>query len=502
MPDLTEGTLRKLVDRVVQCDYNAYLVLDWHSLLETPMKTTAWIVMVISFASCSSKSSGPSGYGGAGGGLGGFGGYLGGATGTGGSATGGSPGFGTPVEVTTVLLPQINPAWPLGEWDGSLNAPQVVIDCGTSQQAYTQVYDISVTAGSGLDFTSTTIMESGAAIGGWKGTLSADNQSVLVPASTINYTDSRGAPATTVDAPLTFKLTYASSTQLGARLYAGSTVTSGGQTCKFQIKDYTLKNTDKRISDVLQGTSTATLDAPVALTRWGSFAVDGFGLGQDEASFRHSVTPVVDGGSMPDGIVLDDKGWAVKVATNALWFYVMVKFTNSSSTAACLYESDISSVENSANIPVHESLSTSYAAPAYIVLSTKIACLRPGDSGWIIGSVSVASGDSAAFTNAAIVKIKPPSHASPFSDSVEPTPYKVRYTAGGGLHVDVIDPAYSIRVVYLDDKGLPVGSDSAYDYIPSTHSSLKHLVYTYSFPEPDVLGTAKTVLAYAATSAL
>jgi hypothetical protein len=76
----------------------------------------------------------------------------------------------------------------------------------------------------------------------------------------------------------------------------------------------------------------------------------------------------------------------------------------------------------------------------------------------------------------------------------------MRYTAGGGLHVDVIDAAYSIRAVYLDAAGLPVGTSDTYEFIPSAQSGMQHLVYTYSFAEPDLLGTATTVLIYTTTS--
>jgi hypothetical protein len=63
------------------------------------------------------------------------------------------------------------------------------------------------------------------------------------------------------------------------------------------------------------------------------------------------------------------------------------------------------------------------------------------------------------------------------------------------LDVDVIDPANSATVVYLDDKRLPVGSWEFRDFIPRS-SSAKRLLYRFSFPEPDVLGKAKTAVVY------
>jgi hypothetical protein len=93
-----------------------------------------------------------------------------------------------------------------------------------------------------------------------------------------------------------------------------------------------------------------------------------------------------------------------------------------------------------------------------------------------------------------------PSTIAPYADAIAPTPYRVRYTPGSGLHVDVIDPADSVRVVFLDDQGRPVGYDDSSDSIPPRQSSLQHLVYTFSFAEPAVLGTAKTVLVFGVAS--
>ncbi len=270
-----------------------------------------------------------------------------------------------------------------------------------------------------------------------------------------------------------------------------------GQTCKYQIKDYTLTNTDKRVSNILQGITTATLDNPVPLTRWGSFPLPGVGFGMSEASYRHAVTPVVDG-ALPVGIVFDDKAWAVKVATNALWFYVIVGFHNQGTEVVCMEAPEIGSVENSANLPVYTDIWNTTAAPAETVWTTDTVCLRPGEAGWTFASVSVAAGDSAAFTNAAFAKLAAAARTGPFSEAVAPTPYKFRYTPGGGVHVEVIDPASAIRLVYLDDQGLPVGPDESSDSLPATQSGLVHLVYTFSFAEPDVLGTATTVLVYTA----
>jgi hypothetical protein len=157
-------------------------------------------------------------------------------------------------------------------------------------------------------------------------------------------------------------------------------------------------------------------------------------------------------------------------------------------------------VENSANLPVYKDISNDVAAPAEEAWTVNTICLRPGDRGWVIASVSVATGDSAAFDNAAIAKVSAPSLTSAFSDAVASTPYKVRYTPGGGLHVDVIDVAYAVQAVFLDGKGLPVGTDYTNDFIPSEQSNQPHLVYTYSFAEPEVLGSATTVLVYTSVS--
>jgi hypothetical protein len=93
-----------------------------------------------------------------------------------------------------------------------------------------------------------------------------------------------------------------------------------------------------------------------------------------------------------------------------------------------------------------------------------------------------------------ISKISSPTRTSLQADSSAPTPYKVRHTTGNGVHVDVIDAAYSVRVVYLDAGSLPVRTDYTYDVVPSKQSSLQHLVYTYSLAEPEILGTATTVV--------
>jgi hypothetical protein len=51
-------------------------------------------------------------------------------------------------------------------------------------------------------------------------------------------------------------------------------------------------------------------------------------------------------------------------------------------------------------------------------------------------------------------------------------------------------------VIFLDDKGLPVGHAYTSDHIPENQPNTEHVVYTYSFPEPDILSTATTVLVY------
>ena len=341
----------------------------------------ARLVLFALIASCGSSGGGVSDPGG----TAGWGGRS--ADGQGGSGGGGitTAELGAPVEVSSVLLPQINPAWPLGEWDGALGAPKVVEDCGTSQQAYQQVYNISVTAGAGLDFTARTIVESGVGIGDWTGTLSEDRQFFLVPAMSNPFTNSGGTLTTFSRDPLTFKLVDAS-VGLTARLYVGAHSTTGSQTCSYRINDYEMSNYDHRLSTVLQGTTQTTLDPPVALTRWGSFPVSGMGFGHAETSFRRALTPVLDGGSMPEGIVLDEKAWAVKVATNALWFYVMQGFSNKGSQPICMNAGTISSVENSANLPVYKSLSSDSAAPSYSRYSPNLVCLRSGESGLLAPS--------------------------------------------------------------------------------------------------------------------
>jgi hypothetical protein len=403
--------------------------------------------------------------------------------------------------VSSVELPKINPAWPIGKWwSTDLTNPMTIYDCGASgQQALQQIYDLSITAGSGLDYLVTATVYSPEPMSSWTGTPSADGKFISGPAFTNTSTSSDG-PSTWSQSPVTLALSNAySDGSLTARLYMSATSAQAKSgTCSFRIDDFELNRLDK-FSGLVQGTTKLPLAEPVALTRWGSFPVTGMGRGRtDESSWRHSLTASING-SMPRGITLDGKAWAIKTSLNAQWFEVIQAFTNSGGNTACFYEPEITSVENSAGLPVHTDIYSTVAAPGYGTAAFSTSCLRPGETGWIVASVSVAGGS--AFGNATQIKIAAPRATSLLREpAAAPTPYQLRYASGAGVQVDVIGLGGTVRAVYLDSGGLPVGTDATHDHVPADQPRSPNLVYTYALPEPAVLGSATRVLVYASDS--
>jgi hypothetical protein len=454
-------------------------------------------------ASCKESSSGyrdggPNGGSGmeeTGGGNGGVGGH-----GTGGMSTGGSGGGtigGTalvpPVEITRIMVPHIRAAWPVGEW-ADTDAPSVFLDCGNGfERVDSQRYQVTITAGAGTSYIVHSTYDYPLKICDLDRELSADGLFIDGSGTSCPYTTAKGEAATMVADAFRIELTSEGS-ELRARVYGRGRITTPTLTCTYRIDDLVIRTSARSLGDVADTATAVTLATPLRLRGWGNFAVDGMGFGRtDETTYRRRLS-VADAGSMPPGIVLDQDAWAVKVAPDALGFLVMLGFGNQGTTAVCMGFLGIDSVINAANLPLQPRSPYHMVAPSY---GSSGFCLRPGERGWLVAAFDVGS-DAAAFGNAAVVKLAAPPQSGIWNMAyAKPaTPYEVAYAPGAGLHVKMVNQPRSVRVVFLDGGGLPLGYDAASSSIPGATVAGENGVFTYSFAEPAVLGSATTVLVY------